>query len=153
MKYEQLKLENQVCFPVYTASRLIIREYQPLLDKLGITYTQYLVLMVLWEKDGIPVNDIANKLVLNTNTLTPLLKRMEGQGILQRKRDSKDERRVIVKLTSKGTKMMEEASEIPGKLAEGLNTGSMDILEVIEMRDKLNRLIDSMIAKKLESVQ
>jgi DNA-binding MarR family transcriptional regulator len=152
MKYEQLKLENQVCFPVYTASRLIIREYQPLLDDLGITYTQYLVLMVLWEKDGISVNDISQKLVLNTNTLTPLLKRMEGQGILQRKRDTKDERKVLIKLTAKGKQMMDQASEIPGKLAEGLNTGSMDILEVIELRDKLNRLIDSMIAKKLEGV-
>ncbi len=77
MVYEQLKLENQLCFPVYAASRLITREYQPFLDRLGITYPQYLVLMILWEEDGVPVNDIAKKLILNTNTITPLLKRME----------------------------------------------------------------------------
>ena len=153
MKYEQLKLENQVCFPVYTSSRLIIREYQPLLEKLGITYTQYLVLMVLWEQDGIPGSEISGKLVLNTNTLTPLLKRMEAQGILERRRDPGDERKVLITLTGKGREMMEEASEIPGKLADGLNTSSMDILDVIELRDKLNRLIDSMIATKLETVQ
>ncbi|MDP3437320.1 MAG: MarR family transcriptional regulator, partial [Bacteroidales bacterium] len=82
MKYDQLKLENQLCFPVYATSRLITREYQPFLDKLQITYPQYLVLMVLWENDTLPVNDIAKKLILNTNTITPLLKRMEQQGLL-----------------------------------------------------------------------
>ena len=92
MAYEQLKLENQLCFPVYAASRLITREYQPFLDKLEITYPQYLVLMILWEEDGMPVNDIARKLILNTNTITPLLKRMEQQGIIRRRRSGKDER-------------------------------------------------------------
>ncbi len=77
MEYEQLKLENQLCFPFYAVSRLIIRAYQEDLDVLGITYPQYLVLMVLWGKDGITVNQIAEKLILNTNTITPLLKRME----------------------------------------------------------------------------
>lgn len=71
MAYEQLKLENQLCFPIYAASRLITREYKPYLDNLGITYPQYLVLMILWENDGLPVNDIAKKLILNTNTITP----------------------------------------------------------------------------------
>jgi hypothetical protein len=86
MKFEQLKLENQLCFPVYAASRLIIREYQPYLDKLGITYPQYLVLMVLWETNHVSVNEISQKLILNTNTVTPLLKRMESQGIINRQR-------------------------------------------------------------------
>ena len=80
MSYDQLKLENQLCFPVYAASRLITRAYQPHLDKLDITYPQYLVLMILWENDNVPVNDIAKKLILKTNTITPLLKRMEQQG-------------------------------------------------------------------------
>ena len=79
MDYEQLKLENQLCFPFYAVSRLIIRAYQEDLDRLGITYPQYLVMMVLWEKDGISVNEIAEKLILNTNTVTPLLKRMEAR--------------------------------------------------------------------------
>jgi DNA-binding MarR family transcriptional regulator len=84
MEYEQLKLNNQLCFPVYAASRLITREYQPHLDKLGVTYPQYLVLMVLWETDGISVNEIAQKLILNTNTVTPLLKRMELLNLISR---------------------------------------------------------------------
>ena len=79
MSYEQLKLENQLCFPLYAASRLIIRAYQNDLDALGITYPQYLVLMVLWEFEELTVNEIAEKLILNTNTVTPLLKRMEAQ--------------------------------------------------------------------------
>ena len=95
MEYEQLKLENQLCFPVYAASRLITREYQPFLDKLKITYPQYLVLMVLWEHGSLPVNDIAKKLILNTNTITPLLKRMEQQGLIIRNRSDKDERKVM----------------------------------------------------------
>ena len=102
MAYEQLKLENQICFPIYAASRLITREYQPLLDELGLTYPQYLVLMVLWENDGLPVNEIGRRLILNTNTVTPLLKRMETQGLVTRRRSADDERRVIVALTPQG---------------------------------------------------
>src|SRR6056297_1041292 len=116
MPYEQLKLENQLCFPVYAASRLITREYQPFLENLGITYPQYLVLMVLWEDDCLPVNDIAKTLILNTNTITPLLKRMEQQGLLFRKRSDKDERKVIVKLTEKGKDLQKEAVKIPEEL-------------------------------------
>ena len=88
MAYEQLKLENQLRFPVYAASRLIIREYQPHLDKLRITYSQYLVLMVLWEKDSIAVSEITQRLILNTNTVTPILKRMEAQGLITRQRSA-----------------------------------------------------------------
>ena len=98
MEFEHLKLSNQLCFPVYAASRLITREYQPFLDKLGITYPQYLVLLVLWETDGVPVSDISAKLILNTNTLTPLLKRMESMDIISRKRSEVDETKVIINL-------------------------------------------------------
>ena len=151
MNYEQLKLSNQLCFPVYAASRLITREYQPYLEKLGITYPQYLVLMVLWETDGITVNEIAQKLILNTNTVTPLLKRMETLGIISRKRSGKDERKVIVQLTNKGNEMRVEASTIPGKLAGTLTAGTMTTDELIELRTKLNKLIDLLNAKnKLE---
>src|ERR1035437_2784558 len=116
MEFEQLKLENQLCFPLYAASRLIIREYQQHLDKLEITYPQYLVLMVLWETDNISVNDISQRLILNTNTVTPLLKRMEVQGIITRNRSAKDERKVMVKLTEKGLLMRVKAAGIPEKL-------------------------------------
>lgn len=150
MTYEQLKLENQICFPVYAASRLITRQYQPLLEELGITYPQYLVLMVLWEDDGITVNEIAQKLILNTNTITPLLKRLEAQGLLDRKRSGEDERKVIVSLTERGRKMQDTAAGIPARLVESMDAGSMDMQEVIQLRDTLNGMIDSMLASRLE---
>jgi len=147
MEYEQLKLSNQLCFPVYAASRLITREYQPYLDKMGITYPQYLVLMVLWESDGISVNAIAQKLLLNTNTVTPLLKRMEVQGILSRNRSESDERKVIVLLTDKGKAMRIEASTIPEKLAARLNDDTMKMEDLVDLRDKLNTLITFLLGK------
>ena len=107
MEYEQLKLENQLCFPFYAVSRLIIRAYQEDLDRLGITYPQYLVLMVLWEKDGISVNEISEKLILNTNTVTPLLKRMEAMQLITRTPSTVDQRKIIIQLTSQGWAMRE----------------------------------------------
>jgi DNA-binding MarR family transcriptional regulator len=141
MAYEQLKLGNQLCFPVYAASRLITREYQPFLDKLGITYPQYLVLMILWEEDGMPVNDIAKKLILNTNTITPLLKRMEQQGIIKRKRSREDERKVIVQLTAKGKELQEEASLIPEKLAGRLLEGDLKVDDLVRLKEMLDSMI------------
>ncbi|MHC1783756.1 MAG: MarR family winged helix-turn-helix transcriptional regulator [Anaerolineaceae bacterium] len=142
MAYEQLKLENQLCFPVYAASRLIIREYQPHLDKLGITYPQYLVLMVLWETDGISVNEITQKLILNTNTVTPLLKRMESQGLITRQRSEDDERKVIIKLTPKGIQLRVEAASIPEKLASSLISDSMNVEDLKDLKFKLNSLVN-----------
>jgi len=141
MEHEQLKLENQLCFPIYAASRLIIREYQPFLDKLGITYPQYLVLMVLWETNGISVNDIANKIILNTNTITPLLKRMESSGIITRERSSSDERKGIVKLTSKGEELEKIAATIPGALVNKMTCRSVDLALLAELKEKLNSLV------------
>lgn len=141
MKYDQLKLDKQVCFPVYTASRLITQEYQPYLSKMKITYPQYLVLLVLWEKDEIPVSDIARRLFLDTNTITPLLKRMETQGLLKRKRSDEDERKVIISLSSKGRKMKKTAAAIPQKLVKGLKSEDMTIDDLNDLKDKLNLLI------------
>jgi DNA-binding MarR family transcriptional regulator len=137
MEYQQLKLDNQLCFPVYAASRLIIREYQPYLDRLGITYPQYLVLLVLWETDGISVNTIAERLILHTNTVTPLLKRMESQGILKRQRSGKDERKVMVELTETGRSMKSEAAGIPAKLASALISDSVNCEGLGDLKDKL----------------
>ena len=145
MEFEQLKLRNQLCFPIYAASRLITRTYQPLLDELEITYPQYLVLMVLWEHDSMPVNTIAKKLILNTNTITPLLKRMETQGIVKRTRSNTDERKVTVSLTDKGRQLRMQAADIPEKLVAQLDTDKISIVELIDLREKLNKLIDSMI--------
>lgn len=149
MKYEQLKLSNQLCFPVYAASRLIIREYQPYLDKLRITYPQYLVLMVLWENDGITVNEITDKLILKTNTVTPLLKRMEALGIISRSRSGTDERKVMITLTDKGRKMRLSASSIPEVLVNKLKNGALTIDQLIELRTNLNSLIDYLNHKKV----
>lgn len=115
-KDQLLKLESQVCFPLYVASRMLTRAYQPLLDKLEVTYPQYLVLMVLWEQEQLTVNEIAQRLYLNTNTITPLLKRMEKSGILVRNRSQEDERKVFIALSPKGHQMKEAAYCIPEEL-------------------------------------
>ena len=99
MNYDKLKLDNQLCFRLYAASRLITQAYRPHLDRLGVTYPQYLVLMVLWEQDALPVNDIAKKLSLETNTVTPLIQRMEREGIVTRTKGKVDTRQTIVALT------------------------------------------------------
>jgi DNA-binding MarR family transcriptional regulator len=147
MKYDQLKLDNQICFPLYAVSRLITREYQPFLEKLGITYPQYLVLMVLWENDGITVNEISKKLILNTNTITPLLKRMESEGIIRRKRSMNDERKVIVELTTAGKQLQAEASEIPKKIAAGLISETMTVEQLCDLKNKLNTIINFLLEK------
>jgi len=141
MEFEQLKLDNQLCFPIYAASRLITREYQPYLDKLGITYPQYLVLMVLWENENLTVNEISKKLILNTNTITPLLKRMETVGLIRRERSENDERKVYVTLTDKGKNMRIEAAEIPEKLSASL-LKSMKLEQLTDLKEKLHVVIN-----------
>ena len=110
---EKFKLENQLCFRLYTASRLLTQAYHPLLSEHGLTYPQYLVLLVLWEKDEQPVNDIAKRLMLETNTVTPLLKRMEAEGIVTRSQGKKDARQMIVKLTKKGRDLQRVLTDVP----------------------------------------
>lgn len=140
--YEQLKLDNQLCFRFYTVSRLITQAYQPLLKSLGLTYPQYLVMLVLWEKDHQPVNDIAKRLMLNTNTITPLLQRMEKDGILKRMKDKEDARRVIVSLTSKGKAMKEKAVTIPADLTSSFTCDQVRP----ESAETIAKMLDAMIA-------
>jgi len=147
MGFDQLKLSNQLCFPIYAASRLITREYQPHLDKLGITYPQYLVLMVLWETDTISVNEISKKLILNTNTITPLLKRMESLDIIKRQRSESDERKVIINLTPKGKLMEADAATIPEKLASGILSDTMKIEDLVNLKNKLEGIINVLTEK------
>ena len=141
MDFDPLLLSNQLCFPVYAASRLITREYQPYLDELNITYPQYLVMMVLWEKDGLTVNEIGRLLILNTNTVTPLLKRMEQQGLVERKRSAEDERKVIVALTEQGRGMREKALKIPESLACRILDGPFEQAELGDLKKSLEKLI------------
>ena len=150
MNDSQLQLVNQICFPIYSASRLITIAYKPYLDKLGLTYPQYLVLLVLWENDGLSVNQIAKRLLLNTNTLSPLLKRMEKMELLQRNRSSEDERSVIVQLTESGKKLKAKALPIPERLFKELISDKISTEDILKLKDILNDLV-SVLSNKRES--
>jgi DNA-binding MarR family transcriptional regulator len=116
--HEAMKLSNQMCFPLYAASRSVISLYTPWLKPLVLTYTQYLVFLVLWERDGITVGEICNRLMLDNGTLSPLLKKMQQAGYIDRKRSEEDDRIVLITLTEEGRALQEKAKEIPGKVAE-----------------------------------
>lgn len=111
-----LILENQLCFPLYAAARKMTGLYTPYLKEIGLTYTQYLVMMVLWEKDGIRISDICGRLRLDTGTVTPMLKKMEDEGLLNRSRCAEDERTVLITLTEKGRELKEKAGDIPARV-------------------------------------
>ncbi len=140
MQNEILKLENQVCFPIYAASRLVTRLYQPYFDKLDITYPQYLVFLLLWEKDNRNVSDISHCLYLESSTLTPLLKRMEAKGYIKRSRSAQDERSVFIQLTTKGKKLEEKASAIPTQIVGKMQTEEISVEEILKMKDTLQKI-------------
>lgn len=110
---QALLLENQLCFALYSTSLAMSKVYKPLLDELGITYSQYLVMLALWEADGLTVSEIGERLYLDSGTLTPLLKRLEAVGLVQRLRDTEDERRVLIRLTPDGRKLKQKAGKLP----------------------------------------
>ena len=139
---EVLYLENQLCFPLYAASRLTTKRYAPYLKELDITYPQYLVMMVLWQQNDQSVNDIGEKLLLETNTLTPLLKRLEQKNILERNRSTKDERSVVISLTNKGKKLKEKALKIPHEIANSLMSDDLDFERLAEFQETLNLLVN-----------
>ena len=117
-KYDALKLENQLCFPLYACSREIIKQYKPYLDEIDLTYTQYIAMMVLWEKKAVTVKELGNALFLDSGTLTPLLKKMETKGLIHRQRSAEDERSLIVSLTREGEALKEQAVAVPYKMAQ-----------------------------------
>lgn len=141
---EQLKLENQLCFRLYTASRLITQAYHPLLSRIGLTYPQYLVMMVLWEQDAQPVNDIAKRLYLETNTVTPLLKRMEAEGFVSRERGVSDARQVIVSLTEKGRELESKAACIPFEISGAAACRSITEETAPELYRTMDDLIETL---------
>ena len=116
-KYDALKLENQICFPLYACSREIIKQYKPFLDEIDLTYTQYIAMMVFWEVKEITVKELGQKLFLDSGTLTPLLKCLESKGLITRSRSSEDERVVIARITEEGEKLKERASAIPEQIS------------------------------------
>lgn len=115
---DPLALDRQVCFALYAASRAVTAAYRPLLEPLGLTYPQYLVMLVLWERGTLPVGDIGAALHLDSGTLSPLVKRLEAAGLVERRRSSDDERRVLVAPTAAGRELRERAVEIPGRIVE-----------------------------------
>ena len=142
MAFEQLKLSSQICFRLYSASRLVTQTYKPFLDKLGITYPQYLVLMVLWETDNQPVNDIAHKLLLETNTVTPLIQRMEKMGLVIRTKGIVDTRQRIVSLTKEGKAMEKEAAKVPACMLEHFADCGLKKEEVFRLVPLLDEVIN-----------
>lgn len=140
----QLKLKDQLCFRLYTAARLTIGAYYPYLEPLGITYPQYLVMLVLWEQDRQPVCDIAKKLLLDTNTVTPLLQRIEKSGLIVRTRGQLDTRQRIVSLTQKGKALYKQAKHIPTCLSRDVALKTGDEEEILMMIPTLDKLIEGL---------
>ena len=130
---EMLKLSNQVCFPLYALSRKITAHYQPLLEKLDITYPQYLVLLLLWEFKELSVKELGRRLLLDSGTLTPLLKRMEQKDIVNRSRSTDDERVVMITLTEAGRKLKRKAADIPEKLKCSLDLSTKELMRLREL--------------------
>jgi DNA-binding MarR family transcriptional regulator len=140
-RHPQLDLDEQLCFALYDAQRAVTRLYQPLLSELGLTYPQYLVMLVLWADDApVSVGELGARLHLDSGTLTPLLKRLEQQGVVERRRDPADERRVLISLTDDGAALREPAADVPRCLVESMGVG---LGEVIGLRDRLKELTAS----------
>ena len=117
-KYDALKIEGQLCFPLYACSREVIKKYKPFLDKLDLTYTQYIAMLVLWDKKRVTVKEMGEYLYLDSGTLTPLLKKMENKGLITRQRSSQDERILVVTITPQGEELKEQAVEVPYEISK-----------------------------------
>ncbi len=137
MNYDALKLENQLCFPLYSVANKVIRLYKPLLEPLGLTYTQYLVMMVLWANTQKTVKEIGKLLHLDSGTLTPVLKRMEKNGFLTRTRSKEDERAVIIHITEKGAALKEQAVSVPEKLGSCIPLSKDEAMELYKLLYKV----------------
>jgi DNA-binding MarR family transcriptional regulator len=132
-----LKLNNQICFSLYSCSREITKLYRPLLQNLGLTYTQYIAMLALWEQDKITVSELGNRLYLDSGTLTPLLKKLEAAGLVTRTRDKKDERSVLIELTGQGSALREQALGIPEQLACQLGATPQEGMELLKLMHTL----------------
>ena len=119
--YNALKLENQLCFPLYACSKEVVKKYKPFLDRLDLTYTQYITMMVMWERKKINVKELGESLYLDSGTLTPLLKKLEKKGYITRERSKEDERNLIVSITEKGERLRDEAVDVPQQMRQCVN--------------------------------
>lgn len=139
-RYDCIKLENQLCFPLYVCSKEIVRRYKPFLDEMGITYTQYIAMMVLWERGSVTVSRLGECLYLDSGTLTPVLKTLEAKGLVVRKRSAEDERSVIVEATEAGMALREQAVTVPPRMGACVNLSQEDAMELYRI---LHLLIDN----------
>ena len=141
-----LLLGNQICFAVYSTAHAFNRVYKPLLDRLGLTYPQYLVMLALWERDGVPVKDIGERLFLDSGTLTPLLKRLEAAQLVKRTRSTEDERQVLIALTPQGQALREKARAVPLSLLAASDCSISELSaiknDLVALRDRLNAMMD-----------
>jgi len=144
-----LRLDNQICFAVYSAAHAFNRVYKPLLDRLGLTYPQYLVMLVLWERDGVPVKEIGERLFLDSGTLTPLLKRLEQAGQIKRTRSTEDERQVLIGLTAQGHALKDKARAVPPSILATSECSVPELLaiknEIVALRDRLNAAVENLV--------
>lgn len=135
--YDALKIENQLCFPLYACSRKVIKQYKPYLDKIDLTYTQYITMMVLWSEKELNVKELGQRLFLDSGTLTPLLKKLESKGYLTRRRSEEDERSLLVSITEAGEKLREQAVHIPGEIAQCVRLEPDEAMKLYEILYKL----------------
>ena len=136
-KYDVLKLENQLCFPLYACSKEVVKQYRPFLDELNLTYTQYIAMMVLWEHKKLNVKELGEKLYLDSGTLTPVLKSLEAKGFLHRYRSEEDERVLNVELTDAGWALRDAALEIPAKVNAGIKLNAGEVVQLYELLYKV----------------
>ncbi len=136
-KYASLRLKNQLCFPLYAVSNMITRKYKPLLDKLDLTYTQYIVMMVMWEKKQVSEKLLCGALCLRSNTMTPLLKKLEAKGYIKKARDSGDERSLVITLTDAGERLQDEALCVPESIAREFHLAPEEAAELYRVLYKM----------------
>lgn len=136
-KYDVLKLDNQLCFPLYVVSKEIVRKYTPFLNEIELTYTQYIAMMVMWEQKELSVKALGKKLFLDSGTLTPLLKTLEKKGLVTRERSKEDERFLVVRVTDEGMKLREKAVEIPAKIGGCIKMDPQESVELFTIVRKL----------------
>lgn len=136
--FDPLKLENQLCFPLYVAAKEVVKKYRPLLDPLGLTYTQYIAMMVMWEHKSLTVGRMCELMCLDTGTITPMLKKMEAAGLVQRKRSKDDERSVIVTITPKGEALREKAADVPARMSQCVSLSQDEALTLLTLLKKLS---------------
>lgn len=142
-KFDALKLENQLCFPLYVCSKEIVKKYKPFLDEIGLTYTQYITMMAMWEHEELSVKELGEYLFLDSGTLTPVLKTLEKKGFLTRRRSAEDERILVVTLSENGKKLKEMAVEVPFKMQGCMSIDEKDAAELYRILHKMMENIHS----------